>query len=101
MSNTEYCRLCDSPIASAYDSYCKAHDAEDEIMQLGRQLKASEAECEELKQMQAHLKWKDETRKECERLKKALGESINYRECNLNYTQALDALCKAELFYSN
>jgi hypothetical protein len=30
-------------------------------------------------------------------LKKALGESINYRECNLNYTQALDALCKAEL----
>ena len=35
---------------------------------------------------------------ECERLKKALGESINYRECNLNYTQALDALCKAELF---
>jgi hypothetical protein len=38
MSETEYCRLCDSPIASAYDSYCKAHDAEDEIIQLERQL---------------------------------------------------------------
>ena len=30
---------------------------------LERQLKASEADCEELKKMQAHLKWKDETRK--------------------------------------
>ena len=38
MSETEYCRLCDSPIASAYDSYCKEHDAEDEIIQLERQL---------------------------------------------------------------
>lgn len=38
MSDKEYCRLCDSPVASAYDSYCKAHDAEDEIIQLERQL---------------------------------------------------------------
>ncbi len=47
MSETEYCRLCDSPIASAYDSYCKAHDAEDEIIQLERQL--AEAREEALK----------------------------------------------------
>ena len=38
MSDTEYCRLCDSSVASAYDSYCKAHDADDEIIQLERQL---------------------------------------------------------------
>ena len=56
-------------------------DNEDILVEMERKLKESEAECE--------------------RLKKALGESINYRECNLNYTQALDALCKAELFYSN
>ena len=51
------------------------------VVELNKQLKASKAELGSLK--------------------KALGESINYRECNLNYTQALDALCKAGLFYNN
>jgi|14_taG_2_1085336.scaffolds.fasta_scaffold78715_1 hypothetical protein len=49
MSETEYCRLCDSPIASAYDSYCKAHDAEDEIIQLERQLAEAREEIESYK----------------------------------------------------
>ena len=35
-----------------------------EVELLETQLKASQDECEELKKMQDHLKWKDETRKQ-------------------------------------
>jgi len=42
---------------------CSQHESwmTQEVM---KQLKASQDECEELKKMQDHLKWKDETRKQ-------------------------------------
>ena len=45
---------------------CSSFDVESSRMyvDLETQLKASQDECNELKQMQAHLKWKDETKKQ-------------------------------------
>ena len=56
----------------------------DYVKSLEDQLKASQDECEELKKMQDHLKWKDETRKqlkasreECDQLKAEVKKKKN------------------------
>ncbi len=71
MSDTEYCRLCDSPVASAYDSYCKAHDADDEIIQLKRQLTQQESDYNDML-----IALKEEHKKELEVYKSIAEEAI-------------------------